>query len=173
MPTVPKTAFSSATVTQWPTAPDCGCEASLKSLTISWMFKNEPFHSHFTSIELYLDVLFPSLFSAVQLYCPESEDWMELKSSCGSLLRGRRFRFIFSLYQVYLAAGLASLLQVRVTELPSTISPEGLTDTEEVFGRSAGQDVKDTIHYIKKTLYGKTVYHEYSGASGGGNMFMF
>ena len=48
----------------------------------------------------------------------------------------------FSLYQVYLAAGLASLLQVRVTELPSTISAEGLTDTEGSLGPSGGEHVQ-------------------------------
>ena len=41
---------------------------------------------------------------------------------------------------MYLGAGLASLLQVRVTELSSTISAEGLTDTEGSFGGS-GRDV--------------------------------
>ena len=45
---------------------------------------------------------------------------------------------MFSLYQVYLAAGLASLLQVRVTELPSIILAEVLTDTEGSFGASMG-----------------------------------
>src|SRR4029434_5409568 len=40
------------------------------------------------------------------------------------------------IYQVQLCTGgLASLLQVRVTELPSTISP-GLIDTETLFGLS-------------------------------------
>ena len=84
------------------------------------------------------DVL-PSSFSAVQLYCPESEDWMELKTSCGSLLGGLKFTLF--LYQVYLAAGLASVLQVRFTDLPSTVSAEGNTDTEGGFGASGGKHV--------------------------------
>ena len=87
------------------------------------------------------DVL-PSSFSAVQLYCPESEDWMELKTSCGPLRGGLRFTLF--LYQVYLAAGLASVLQVRVTELPSTVS-EGLTDTLRSFGASGGETHKTSI----------------------------
>lgn len=39
------------------------------------------------------------------------------------------------------AAGLASLLQVRVTELPSAISAEGLTDTEGSLGASGGENI--------------------------------
>ena len=38
--------------------------------------------------------------------------------------------------QVYSAAGLASLLQLRVTELPSFISPEGLEYTDVFLGPS-------------------------------------
>lgn len=42
-----------------------------------------------------------------------------------------------SLYQIYLASGLASLRQVRVTEAPSTSTPEGLTNVEGSRGASA------------------------------------
>ena len=59
------------------------------------------------------------------------------------------------MYQVYLSTGgLASLLQVRVTELPSTISPEGLTDTV-VFGLS---DVKDQTFYQIHINNSKNIY---------------
>ena len=40
--------------------------------------------------------------------------------------------------QVYLAAGLASLLQLRVTELPSFTPPEGLDITDVCLGPSTG-----------------------------------
>jgi hypothetical protein len=51
---------------------------------------------------------------------------------------------------------LASLLQVRVTELPSTISPEGLTDTEVFFGPSGGQyepiQCFKTVFYMRRIM---------------------
>jgi len=61
---------------------------------------------------------------------------MDLKTSCGSLLKIEVYE-VSSLCQVYVAAGLASLLQVRVTELPSSISAEGL-DKEGILGASGG-----------------------------------
>uniref|UniRef100_A0A3Q1GX58 Uncharacterized protein n=1 Tax=Anabas testudineus TaxID=64144 RepID=A0A3Q1GX58_ANATE len=48
---------------------------------------------------------------------------------------------IICFLQKVFTAGLASLLQVRVTELPSTIS-EGLTDTEGRFGGSGEENMK-------------------------------
>ena len=92
-----------------------------------------------------LDAFVPSLFSAEQKYCPESEELMELKTSCGPSLRRGTSAFLSLLYQVYLAAGLASLLQVRVTELPSFISPEGLTDKEVIFGAAGGDVLTENI----------------------------
>ena len=46
-----------------------------------------------------------------------------------------------SLYQVSLAAESVSLLQLRVTELPSMISPGGFTDTDGSFRKSAGENI--------------------------------
>jgi len=70
---------------------------------------------------------------------------MELRTRRGPSLTEERCALPFLLYQVYLSAGLASLLQVRVTELPSSISAEGLTDTEGGFGAS-GRDVFKVIN---------------------------
>ena len=80
--------------------------------------------------------LVPSSFLASQRYCPESEDLMGPKRSCCPWFKSLEEWSVLTLNQVYLAAGLASLLQLRVTELPSTTSPEGLTVTEGVFGAS-------------------------------------
>ena len=65
-------------------------------------------------------------------------------------------RSVLTLNQVYFAAGLASLLQLRVTELPSSISPEGLTVTEGVLGAS----VKNTkAHVLRhKETYKNSMY---------------
>src|SRR4029434_10851388 len=67
--------------------------------------------------------------------------------------RGHR---LFILNQVaVVAGGLASLLQVRVTELPSTISP-GLIDTETFFGLS----VKMCASFILINTKSKDVTNE-------------
>ena len=66
----------------------------------------------------------------IVLFCPDSLT----ESSC-------------FLNQVYSAAGLASLLQLRVTELPSSISPEGLTVTEGVFGASVMNTKAHVLRY--------------------------
>lgn len=67
---------------------------------------------------------------------------MDQRTSCGLLMS----TVWFSLYQEYLAAGLASLLQVRVTVLPTMKSVEGFTDTEGSLGASGGEINK---HYLK------------------------
>ena len=58
-----------------------------------------------------------------------------------------------SLDQVYVAGGLASLLQVRVTELPSGTRPEGLTDTEGCPGAS-GEKHESIIYVICRSNTG-------------------
>lgn len=69
---------------------------------------------------------------------------MELKTSCALLFSCRRYKLL--LYQVCLSATLASLLlQVRVTVLPSTTSPGGLTDTEGKRGASGGRDMNKFV----------------------------
>ena len=94
------------------------------------------FYSHFTSIENGEEDFVPRSFSALQRYCPECEDWMEWKESCcpWSVCPGEWS--VVTLVQVYFATGLASLVQVRFTELPSFITPGGVHPTEGVSGAS-------------------------------------
>ena len=94
------------------------------------------FYSHFTSIEMGDEVVVPRSFSALQRYCPESEDWMVLKESCCPWTLCPGGWPVVTLVQVYFATGLASLVQVRFTELPSSITPGGVTPTEGVSGAS-------------------------------------
>ena len=91
------------------------------------------FNSHWTSMNIELELSCPYWFSAWQRYVPLSSGRTEGKvwGWLGPQSRGWLF-----LNQVYSAAGLASLLQLRVTERPSFISPEGLRVTEGVFGAS-------------------------------------
>lgn len=91
------------------------------------------------------DVFSPSWFWAVQEYCPESEDRMELRTNCWSVLTTD---WLFFFLQVYLAAGLASLLQLRVTERPSVIWPEDISLAERNSGASGGKNTKLSIIII-------------------------
>ena len=50
--------------------------------------------------------------------------------------------------ELELASGLASLLQLRVTELPSSFSPEGLAVTEVVFGASVDNYISTIIKHV-------------------------
>lgn len=70
---------------------------------------------------------------------------MELKTSSAPLFSCLRYKLL--LYQVCLAATLATLLllQVRVTVLPSMTSPGGLTDTEGKCGASGGRDMNKFV----------------------------
>ena len=107
------------------------------------------FSSHCTSMGMETYFV-PKSFWASQRYCPESEDWMLLKTSCCSWFMTWP---VFTLAQVYLAAGLATLLQLRVTELPSFISPEIYTDV--FLGPSTGHMIKPckNEHFIHDTKY--------------------
>ncbi len=61
-----------------------------------------------------------------------------MKTSCRSSLS----IFWFVLYHVYLAVGLASLMQVRDIELSIIMSPDGLINTKGTTGASGRDNVK-------------------------------
>ena len=82
---------------------------------------------------------------------------MELKTSFRPLEINSLCWYV-PLNQVYLAAGLASLLQVRVTELPSLISPEGLRDTEGTFGAS----VRENMNMFNISLWDEVEFSQWN-----------
>ena len=100
---------------------------------IHWLHINQIVNSHVTFKNIELELKCPYLFSAWQRYVPLSSGRTEGKvwGWLGPQSRGWLF-----LNQVYSAAVLASLLQLRVTELPSSISPEELDDKNVCLGPS-------------------------------------
>ena len=61
---------------------------------------------------------------------------------------------LLPLYQMYLfTGGLASLLQVRVTVLPSITSPGGSIDTEGIFGGSGGINIDNITLLCMQHFY--------------------